>query len=36
VVYDGPPIGLSEAVMDRVYRFDRMPRQMAEVGFVLA
>lgn len=36
VVYDGPPIGLNEAVLDRVYRFDRMPRQMAEVGFALA
>ncbi|MEI8306825.1 MAG: phosphonate ABC transporter ATP-binding protein [Chloroflexales bacterium] len=32
VVYDGPPIGLSEAVLDRVYRFDRMPRLAVEVG----
>jgi phosphonate transport system ATP-binding protein len=35
VVYDGPPIGLSEAVLDQVYRFDRTPRQTAEVGFSL-
>lgn len=32
VVYDGPPIGLSEAVLDRVYRFDKGPRREIEIA----
>jgi phosphonate transport system ATP-binding protein len=32
VVYDGPPAGLSEPVLDQVYRFDRPARRAAEVG----
>jgi phosphonate transport system ATP-binding protein len=32
VVYDGPPVGLSEAILDQVYRFDRRPRQAVELG----
>jgi hypothetical protein len=32
VVYDGPPVGLSEAVLDQVYRFDRPARHEAEVA----
>jgi phosphonate transport system ATP-binding protein len=31
VVYDGPTSGLSEEVLDQVYRFDR-PRRVAELG----
>jgi phosphonate transport system ATP-binding protein len=32
VVYDGPPAGLSEAVLDRVYRFDKPARQGLALG----
>lgn len=32
VVYDGPPAGLSEAVLNQVYRFDRPARRAAELG----
>jgi phosphonate transport system ATP-binding protein len=32
VVYDGPPSGLTEELLDRVYRFDKPARQMAELG----
>lgn len=32
VVYDGPAAGLSEAVLDRVYRFDRPARNAAALG----
>ncbi len=32
VVYDGPPAGLSERVLDQVYRFDKPARQAHELG----
>jgi phosphonate transport system ATP-binding protein len=32
VVYDGPPAGLSEAVLDRVYRFDKPARHGVALG----
>jgi phosphonate transport system ATP-binding protein len=33
VVYDGPPIGLTEAILDQVYRFDKPSRAAAAVGY---
>jgi phosphonate transport system ATP-binding protein len=32
VVYDGPPAGLTEPVLDQVYRFDKPARRSAELG----
>jgi phosphonate transport system ATP-binding protein len=32
VIYDGPPVGLTDKVLDQVYRFDRAPRRAVEVG----
>jgi phosphonate transport system ATP-binding protein len=32
VVYDGSPHNLNEAVLDRVYRFDRAPLKSMTVG----
>lgn len=32
VVYDGPPQGLSETVLDQVYRFDQAGRRAVELG----
>ncbi len=36
VVYDGLPNGLTEAVLDKVYRFDKEPRRAAEIGMAAA